>query len=58
MSLWPIQINKDVHIENEQNGHVHFYAYRLTKDEVAFLEDGLDALITDVLRMREERVNP
>lgn len=58
MSLRPIEIDKHVHIENDQDGRIQFHAVGLTNDEVAFLENVIDEMIKDVLTMREERLNP
>ena len=56
--LRPIEFDKHVHIENDSNGSIHFYASHLTDAEVAFVGTFIDAVIEDLKKMREERVNP
>lgn len=56
--LRPIEFDKHVHIQNDSDGFMHFYAMNLTDAEVAFVDKFIDAVIENLKKMREERVNP
>jgi len=56
--LRPIEFDKHIHIVNDSNGSIHFYAWNLTDAEVEFADKFVDAVIENLKKMREERENP